>query len=184
MSIISESSQSLSGLRGESKEPDERQSLHDEFRCLTMLLTFVATINHGHPTLPTSHGQWYHGPLESHQPNRPVALNAVAAILVRDWEVVAVAVEDKLSLARTAIIPEGMLPADTAYRVFAVVDEQSLDSNDVPSGLSRFMTLTNPNKQDEYFKTADDATECVLVGAGTSYWQSLLADDWFGVNLM
>jgi hypothetical protein len=150
-----------------------------------MLLTFVATINHGHPTLPTSHGQWYHGPLESRQPNRGVASNAVAAILVRDWEVVAVAVEEDGSTpVRTTVTTEEILPADTAFTVFATTDEQDLDFKDVLNEFSRFMTITNPNKQDEYFKTADDATECVLVGAGTSYWQSLLADDWFGVNLM
>ena len=66
-------------------------SLHNEFTSLTMLLTLVMAVNNGGNPIFKLDLQAYRGTLEISQPASNVVLNAVAALLVQNHEIIAVA---------------------------------------------------------------------------------------------
>jgi hypothetical protein len=72
-------------------------SLRREACTLTMLLTLVTGLNHGHPTLVKPFRERYQGTFEKPLSNRLITLNAIAIILVRNFEVIAAAVHDSES---------------------------------------------------------------------------------------
>ena len=62
------------------------------FRSLTMLLTLATAVNNdGNPTLSKKLDGKFHQTRDTPQQNRAIAMDAVGCILVRDWEVIAVA---------------------------------------------------------------------------------------------
>jgi hypothetical protein len=73
-----------------------KADLHKEFRTIIMLLVLIAGFNHGDPVfkLQNTDERPTIGSFDNDQAKRNMALNAVAAILVRDTEVVAATIRD------------------------------------------------------------------------------------------
>jgi hypothetical protein len=72
-----------------SEPPSKAAILHQRFSILSLLLTLITTINHGHPTLNGVDVVQQKNQSEQHGQPRPHIMEAVLAILVRESEVLA-----------------------------------------------------------------------------------------------
>jgi hypothetical protein len=166
--------------------------LHKYFRCTITLITLIAAINHrGHPTLKNPDAGDCRGafvPPKTNPTDPVVPLDAVAAILVRGAEVVAVSANNNL------FNPEGVASAQPIHnpaiesklqltissddnRLLMPVDDLELfglegDDPDFEAALisAQFAAISNPDIKDRYtFSSCPPA--CIITEAGTSRWQ-------------
>jgi hypothetical protein len=79
----------LAMLPGDDSQHDSDDSHYNYFGSLTMLLSLVTAINNGGKPILLIDAPAYRGALETSQPASDVVLNAVAAILVRNNEIIA-----------------------------------------------------------------------------------------------
>jgi hypothetical protein len=142
---------------------DLPEQLHKEFRSLSTNLVLATAFNNGgYPTLKLDS--------KSDQPNdqrndtsdkaqqqRNAVLDAVASLLVRDIEVIAVAARDP-TLQKDSKL--------TSYDIVAVHD---------------FTVVQNPPSNPQM---VEGAGHCSLSPAGTSHWPSIRdsKDVWYGLN--
>jgi hypothetical protein len=106
---------------------------HLEFRTLSMLFTAVSTINRGQPSQPSRPYDEKDYTTAERYSRRELALNAVATILVRNTEVV-------------AVVDHGPSQHD-GYHIYAMSDGERADTmqNEDKSSLrSRISALANP----------------------------------------
>jgi hypothetical protein len=124
----------------------------------------------GHPTVQYP---GYIGPLDkTKQSARSLALNAIAAILVRAHEIVAVAACDPPASGNTGKdCSNSAQNSSECYEVVAVQDDLNFSNMHLPEGeqpISEFMAVTNPDRSDQQL-----VIPCVLADAGQSRWASL-----------
>ena len=152
--------------------------LHRRFRCIITLLTLVTTINYGQPRFsvdPTLHP----GALEESLHPRNWVLNALTTLLVRNYDVIAAAVNSayKVLAIRLASVEQDCDTDDESdYQ-----DIESSESDTLPAKalVPRVIATTNPRDNDDY-PFVDNL--CLLVEKGTSHigerfgdWDRLLA---------
>jgi hypothetical protein len=171
--------------------------LHRDFRHIISLLTLVTAVNHnGYAILKNPDAGEYHGPFISSRPvptDPVVPLNAVAVILVRSVEVIAVTVQaspnpEAVSSAQANINSAGIEPEPLQLTV-------ALEDNDVPNAWdgfeflalegddpefeemkkaaissAPFAAIANPDIKDSY-AFASCTVVCMVAGTGTSHWQ-------------
>jgi hypothetical protein len=150
-------------------EAAQLSALHNQFRSITMLLTLLTAVNNqGYPTLgKVTKGSAFQGVLEPPQPHREVLLNALAAILVRDTEVVAVVCDSYPPYSKTPL------------EVVAVCDEWSeVMFPDPIQRVKTFSAFANPNGKDRY-PTALRC--CVQPTPDGSHWPKVCEDPWYGL---
>jgi hypothetical protein len=158
----------------------ERDALQREFRTLIMLLTLVLSINNdGHATLPRSLPD-YRGNLERNLPITCTALNAVAAILVRNFEHVAVVAHDPrtdTTPMRPNLESEGPDTLDILAMQDGGDDFNHHESMEIDTALR---TMANPdNKYDRELPGY-----CVLAQSGKSHWPSIHLNPWDCLNII
>jgi hypothetical protein len=121
----------------------------------------------GHPTVQYPS---YIGPLNrTKQSARSLVLNAIAAILVRAHEVVAVAACDLPAPGNT--LKDGSDSAQSpseCYQVVAVQDDLNFSNIHLPEGEQAISEFTNPRKTDQH-----PAIPYISAKAGQSRWASL-----------
>jgi hypothetical protein len=151
-----------------------------------LLLSLVTSINHGHSTLEKSFAERYQGAFERTQPNRSIALNAVATILVRNNEVIAAVAHDPTPPPPPAHFKFAEKPAPP-LDVLAMIDEdwKEEDLVEIRSTLSTgFSTVANPDDKDRHYdKNLSSPGHCVLVNAGTSHWPAIRKDPWYCLEI-
>jgi hypothetical protein len=161
---------------------DSSEDPHYDFRSLLMLLTLVTSFNNnGIPMLKESFTEGYHPIFDTSlpTPSRAIIINAVAAILITDGEVVAVAPCNGPSYAIQPVTKGGIsgqdLPPD---RVVWIGEDATIafDGN-LPTEIKGFVVVQNGNtnvnptvpqrKQDYY-----------LEPKGLSYFDLISNDNW------
>jgi len=149
-----------------------------------MLLTLVTDITYGHPTLKSGDEKRYQPALESSQTGHILALNAVAALLVRDSEIVATAAYGAVpQVVKDSITHIHREPPSESIscQLFATLEEPRLEDvvvSDLRYTFKGFTTVTNPDDKD---RTLDNM--CTAISPGESHWSSLKSDKWFGLTL-
>jgi hypothetical protein len=145
--------------------------LLEEFRSLSLLLPLVTGISHqGHPTfkdLKQDH-------LKPSQPPPDIALNSIASLLVRNFEVVAAATQST--------------PCENEFNILAMLlgSDSDLDLDlELPNG-SRvksfsFSTIANPDTKDRHYDLAHPY--CVYSNKGESHWHKMLTDNQYYLNI-
>ena len=158
-------------LPGDSQH-DSDDLLYNYFGSLTMLLTLVTAINNGGKPVLQLDAPAYHGALETSQPTSDVVLNAVAAILVRNNEIIAATAQDTHIVA--------LHDDDSTPDSDRVHNQENVDiamNQGVPHRDMRFRNLSGfsaiPNtRYDECDNRCDDSF-CVLnSGHPKSHWSS------------
>jgi hypothetical protein len=150
---------------------------HLEFRTLSMLFTAVSTINRGQPSQPSRpYDEKYYTKAERNS-RRELALNAVATILVRNNEVV-------------AVVDHGPSQHEPHYHMYAMQDGERADTmqdGDKSSFLlSRISALANPNKKkpDQGFPNATKRSKkqtkplYVIAKPGQSHYRLISGSHW------
>jgi hypothetical protein len=155
--------------------------LHKEFRTLTMLLTLVTGLNnqYGHPMLLKSFAERYEGAFERTRSNYSIALNAVAAILVRNYEVIA---------AHNDQVPSPVnspLKHLESIDVLTVHDEDWRDEDleELQHTLStNFATFANTDHKDDYYDRTFPG-HCILANPGTSHLPLMNQSMWYSLKI-
>jgi hypothetical protein len=141
------------------------EELRQEFRALSMLLTAATTINRGQPSEPSQlPSEKYRDSFERTSNPRELALNAVATLLVRCDESIAVVGHD-------------------SQQVFAMQDEVREDrggreESRFPS-IPKFSIITNPNrkKPSQHFPE-DEISQCAIAKPGKSHHNLISDSNW------
>ena len=149
-----------------------------EFRTLSMLLTAVTTINRGQPSEPRQLNNLSSKRLKE----RDLALNAVAAILVRGHEIIAVSAQDPSS--------------DQPLQIYAMQDgpkgsKERDDSSQCSSRLWKFGSLppitaiTNSDKfkPDRNFQGRKKNFQYAMVNKGDSFYDLISNSHWKCLNI-
>ena len=149
----------------------EKQDLLNEFRRLTTLRAMVASINSdGRQVVLRSAG----GPailsLERTQPPHRLAMNAVATLLIRRSEVVAVTTPNP----NYAFHAEDSAPAKT-LEVLAL-HEAEPDSESNVNAFLEFAAVANPESDNTY--DFEDEDHIIVVPDGVARWSQILKDPW------
>lgn len=160
-------------------QPDEatQEGLRQQFRIIMLLLALVTDITHGHPTLGDRFADSYLPALDSARPKHVVAMNAVAALLVRNGEIVATAAHGLTPLPLSTHPPSNSM----SCHLLATIQEPDLiemDFEDVGFSFTGFTTVRNPDKKDKPFDG-----QYMLSTEGKSHWASVHANPWFGLTL-
>jgi hypothetical protein len=153
--------------------------LRREARTLSILLTLVTSINNqSHPTLPMSFEERYFGTFEKNQPNRSIALNAIATILVRNFEIVAVMAHDP---QKPPLFENEQDPLD----LLAVLDEDWKEEElvEIQTIISKgFSALANPDTKDRHYDKSYPGY-CILASPRGSHWPAIRRDRWYGLKI-
>lgn len=145
------------------------EELRQEFRALSMLLTAATTINRGQPSEPSQlPSEKYRGSFERTSNPRELALNAVATLLVRCDESIAVVGHD-------------------SQQVFAMQDEvredrEGREESRFPIGfpsIPKLSTITSPNrkKPSQHFPK-DEISQCAIAKPGKSHYNLISDSNW------
>ncbi|THH07448.1 hypothetical protein EW146_g9313 [Bondarzewia mesenterica] len=145
-------------------ESERKERLHEEWRSIIMLLMLTSGLNHkGHSTLRHSEDSYATKEvLDSSEPHAVLALNALAAISVRDTEIVAVVAHDAPRWHVSVVANSAPLGKDYG------------DGGDYGS-ISGF--VANPDTQDAEFKPSIKlATQDLRLTTGKSEWHAVVKD--------
>ena len=156
----------------EPTEEHRTRILRSAFRSVVTLTAVVSAMNMGgHPTIQYPS---YIGPLDkTTQSARSLALNAIAAILVRAHEIIAVAACDPPAPGNAVkdYSNSAQNPSE-CYQVVAVQDDLNFSNMHLPEGeqpISEFMAVTNPRNDEDQ----PPDIPYILADAGQSRWVSL-----------
>jgi hypothetical protein len=145
-----------------------------EFRTLSMLLAAAATINRGQPSEPPQPAsEKYRGSFEQSSNSRELALNAIATLLVRADEVVALVGHDSQHVfAVRNQEPEDHRKESDSYL-------QALVSKAFPS-IPNISFVANPNrkKPSKHFPPGDTTSQCVIAKPGISHYSRISNSNW------
>ena len=159
-------------------DSEPNTSLHAEFRTLTVLLSLITNMNNlstGHPILVKEFEEEYRGPLEIlGQTTHSFGLNAAAAILARDNEIVAVAGPSR-SLPTGDSPPYLLLIQDAPQASLKDPRFVNVNSTAAPE-----CSLTQRNI---HFLSEGALFPSMLLKTGTSHWPSIQRDPWYGLTL-
>jgi hypothetical protein len=143
-----------------STEPNSE--LHEEFRSITMLLSQVASFDSDDSGCPK------HLTHDMRSPQRGnFALNAIATILTRDVEALAVAADNKVDASSMLM------------KASFVVAAQPRESRSLSTQADRWRRIFSMASLDGETKGAP----CTLIPPGQSHWPSVLKQEWFGLSL-
>ena len=163
--------------------------LHQEFRCLTMLLTLAAAINHkGHPTLVKANDPEasHKSAFDSTLPGHNITLNAVATLLVCNFEVIATTVCEiphttKPTLSTSGPGHDSRVPS---IHLIALQEKTELADPGIDgSRIDGFTAIANPDTKDQNHFQSADSKEYILNNPGKSHWPSLRTNKWHGFTL-
>jgi hypothetical protein len=144
----------------EMKTDGDVNNPHCKFRSLSLLLTLVSALNHdGHSILGTMEGT--HGPVDTPQTPIEMAINAFAAVLVRNNEVIAV-------LASSPHTPLKFVTLQD------VNDVDRIGSESFQNCLNHLTAVANPRDGDGDVMNAD----CVTLHVEGSKWKPLNEHRW------
>jgi hypothetical protein len=168
-------------------DDDQQQCLrlHKEFQATILVLTLVTCLNNGgHPVLKQSFRAKYQGTFDRTQPNKSIALNAIAAMLVRNTEVIAAAPQDFPIIVTDT--PHDILSLDRHEHEDCILNEndwQPKELGELGESLSSgFATVANPDYNDKHYDR-EAPGHCVMAQPGISHWPSIRADGWFGLGI-
>ena len=169
---------------------------HSEFQTLTMLLTLITALNgEGKAILDmqSAPALKYYPALEKCQTKSGLVLNAIAALLVREHEIVAV-VGSKLPLSASDSInidgSDSPPNPEEPLNIVAFEEDSNIRFTDIPfediknsNGHTTFAALANRRDDDHLTSDNSDASSCILV-KGTSHWlQISTTNPWHGLSL-
>jgi len=148
-------------------EEHRTKLLRSAFRSIVTLTAVVSAMNMGgHPTVQYPS---YIGPLDKTQQSaRSLALNAIAAILVRAHEIIAVAACDPPAPGNPG--KDSAQNPSECYQVVAVQDDLNFSNMHLLEGeqpISEFQAVTNPRYDQD-----QPAIPYILADAGQSHWAS------------
>jgi hypothetical protein len=155
----------------------DQQALQQEFHTLVMLFALVMGINNGAPYSRLSFNEAYQGAFEKPLPNHRIAMNAVAAALVRNDEVVAAVLHKSPDVIGYNISAVGTEDGNDVLG-----DEDFLQIQRTVHSANGFSTIANPNHKDVYYKQTDPGF-CTLAAKGTSHWDNVRQNKWHGLTL-
>jgi hypothetical protein len=170
--------------------------VHHEFRVLTMVLTLLTAVNNnGHPSFRETSGVPLTGPLERGTPHEKLTLEATAAILVRDTEIVTATTcrpsVDDLSTSLPSLPDEDREDSEhpkNPIHLLAVQEDlffefTSKEFDDI--NMAEIATISNPDQRDEHSFSSGGGEDfqCILVSPGMSHWSKIKDDSWFGIQL-
>jgi hypothetical protein len=144
--------------------------LHKEFRSLSTLLVLATAFNHqGQPTLILDEKSVPQKGTRGINGKTGVVLEAIASILVRDFEVIAVTARGP------CFNTDSSGHGSTSYDIVAL-------HNDTP--VSKFSAIANPHRKLRSDNIKDPG-HCVLASEGKSRWPSVRdsEDYWLGLKL-
>ena len=152
------------------------EDLLSRFNTLIMLLTLVTAINNdGHPTLH-DHDSTRAQQEDVDRCTRNSILNAVAALLVQDYDIVAIASH---GLPKCTQPDEPQQDQGPRVPYPATHEADNLFHATKPNQSSLELTVVaNPKNLDDYFDHADSLDKCVMVGRGTSYITIAKSGEW------
>jgi hypothetical protein len=153
-----------------------------------MLLTLVTAVNNGgYPTLHHSDRESARAQQEDvDRRTRNSILNAVAALLVQDHEIIAIASHDSSErMGQTEDQPEDQQPdepqQDQGPRVpypATHEEEHSFNVNQLNEHFLKLTVVANPKNLDDYFDHANSSDECILAKRGTSFITIAKSGEW------
>jgi hypothetical protein len=147
-----------------SPETDETLNVFLEYRLTSMLLALIAAING-----PRDDPPQYEPPLERSQSSCRI-LNALANILVRNTEVVAIS-------ANANRPPDNIQQAET-LAVFAVEEDDEQEANELPSLSTSLRNFTMVRNTEWSSATVAEGTWFTNVKQGESKWAEIMANPW------
>lgn len=176
--------------------------LHKELRSLTMLLTLASVINNQGQALLREYKDAYQDPLDRSQPTRILVLNAVAALIVRDKEAVAVAACDPgppqyvLSACgepeqshsyHLLVMLQGPRVNDPAMQNdadLAMVEQEcrEMKLQASKSTMPGFTSIRNPDVEHNDVESSNDS-HFILATAGTSHWDLNYKKKWDSLDI-
>jgi hypothetical protein len=177
-------------------------SLHQEFWTLTAILTVVTSMNNtGTAKLRTpdaSQGPIYNGLLDNPTSGNPhVVLNALAALMVRDTEVIAVVPYRRSPVEETQVaegapssgVAEGAPPSpeNAEYQLEVLAFQEGFDdwhAIQFEDNFERFAAFNNTDTKDRHFIDANDLNRVTLVKGGQSLWEQIKKDPWFARSVV
>lgn len=144
----------------------ENNDLHATWRGIIMLLTLVSAINNaGHPRLLGRNRPAYQSILNKAQTQFSAMLNAIASVIVRSTEIIAISVSSTSS-PQILAFQEGETTVVPAPVDLGLTEEEEWD--DLSCFQSRLAAIANPDKKDKKF---DDIVRLSL--PGESFWPEI-----------